>query len=104
MGNPALAGNMVDFTAARNGAAKDKPPEKAVASDKGKQADKAKDAAKSRRGRPPKVDEPAPDRDKPQPWDKISQSKPSAGKAALATAKAPTATEQPLAPRDAPVA
>ncbi len=104
MGNPALAGNMVDFTAARNGAAKDKPPEKAVASDKGKQADKAKDAAKSRRGRPPKVDEPAPDRAKPQPWDKISQSKPPAGKAALATAKAPTATEQPLAPRDAPVA
>ena len=46
MGDPAPAGKVVDFTAARDGAAKCKPPEKAAAPDKGKQADKAKDAAK----------------------------------------------------------
>ena len=50
MGDPAPAGKVVDFTAARDGAAKGKPPEKAAAPDKGKQADKAKDAAKPRRG------------------------------------------------------
>ena len=71
MGDPAPAGKVVDFTAAREGAAKGKPPEKAAAPDKGKQADKAKDAAKPRRGRPPKADKEAPDKAKPQPRDKM---------------------------------
>ena len=102
MGDPAPAGKVVDFTAARDGATKGKPPEKAVAhQDKDKQADKAKDAAKPRRGRPPKVDKAAPDKAKPQPRDKMSQSKPPAGKGAPAKAKAPAAIEQPPAPRDA---
>lgn len=101
MGDPAPAGKVVNFIAARDGATKGKPPEKAVAPDKDKQADKAKDAAKPRRGRPPKVDKAAPDKAKPQPRDKMSQSKPPAGKGAPATAKAPAATEQPPAPRDA---
>lgn len=61
MGEPTPAGKVVDFTAARDGATKGKPPEKAVAQDKDKQADKAKDAAKPRRGRPPKADKAAPD-------------------------------------------
>ena len=101
MGDPAPAGKVVDFTAARDGAAKGKPPEKAAAPDKGKQADKAKDAAKPRRGRPPKADKAAPDKAKPQPRDKMSQSKPPAGKGAPIKAEAPAATEQPSAPRDA---
>ena len=101
MGDPAPSGKVVDFTAARDGATKGKPPEKTAAPDKGKQADKAKDAAKPRRGRPPKADKAAPDKAKPQPRDKMSQSKPPAGKSAPATAKAPAATEQPPAPRDA---
>ena len=71
MGDPTPAGKMVDFTAARDGATKGKPPEKAVAQDKDKQADKAKDAAKPRRGRPPKADKAAPDKSKPQPRDKM---------------------------------
>ena len=96
MGDPAPAGKVVDFTAARDGATKGKPPEKAAAPDKDKQADKAKDAAKPRRGRPPKAD-----KAKPQPRDKMSQSKPPAGKGAPVKAEAPTATEQPPAPRDA---
>ena len=101
MGDPAPAGKVVDFTAARDGVTKGKPPEKAAATDKGKQADKAKDAAKPRRGRPAKADKAAPDKAKPQPRDKMSQSKPPAGKGAPATAKAPAATEQPPTPRDA---
>ncbi|WP_300295233.1 ParB/RepB/Spo0J family partition protein, partial [uncultured Intestinimonas sp.] len=101
MGDPAPAGKVVDFTAARDGATKGKPTKKAAAQDKGKQADKAKDAAKPRRGRPPKADKAAPDKAKPQPRDKMSQSKPPAGKGAPATAEAPAATEQPPAPRDA---
>lgn len=101
MGDPAPAGKVVDFTAARDGATKGKPPEKAVAQDKDKQADKAKDAAKPRRGRPPKADKAAPDKSKPQPRDKMSQSKSPAGKGAPVKAEAPTATEQPPAPRDA---
>ena len=101
MGDPAPAGKVVDFTAAREGAAKGKPPEKAAAPDKGKQTVKAKDAAKPRRGRPPKADKAAPDKAKPQPRDKMSQSKPPAGKGAPAKAEAPAATEQPHAPRDA---
>ena len=71
MEDPAPAGKVVDFTAARDGATKGKPTEKAAAQDKGKQADKAKDAAKPRRGRPPKVDKVAPDKAKPQPRDKM---------------------------------
>lgn len=59
MGDPAPAGKVVDFTAARDGATK------------GKQADKAKDAAKPRRGRPPKADKAAHDKAKPQPRDKM---------------------------------
>ena len=94
MGDPAPVGEVVDFTAAREGAAKGKSPEKATAPAKGKQADKAKDAAKPRRGRPAKADKAAPDKAKPQ-------SKPSAGKGVPTTAEAPAATEQPPAPRDA---
>ena len=45
-GDPVPAGKVMDFTAARGGAAKGKPPEKAAAPDKGKQEDKVKDAAK----------------------------------------------------------
>jgi len=101
MGDPAPAGKVVDFTAARDGATKGKPPEKAAAPDKGKQADKAKEAAKPRRGRPARADKAAPDKAKPQPRDKMSQSKSPAGKGAPATAEAPAATEQPPAPRDA---
>ena len=71
MGDPAPAGKVVDFTAARDGATKSKPTEKAAAQDKDKQADKAKDAAKPRRGRPPKADKAAPDKAKPQPRDKM---------------------------------
>ena len=71
MGDPTPAGKVVDFTAARDGATKVKPPEKAVATDKDKQADKAKDAAKPRRGRPAKADKAAPDKAKPQPRDKM---------------------------------
>ena len=101
MEDPAPAGKVVDFTAARDGATKGKPPEKAVAPDKDKQADKTKDAAKPRRGRPARADKAAPDKAKPQPRDKMSQSKPPAGKGAPAKAEAPAATEQPPAPRDA---
>ena len=82
MGDPAPAGKVVDFTAARDGATKGKPTEKAAAQDKGKQADKAKDAAKPRRGRPPKAGKAAPDKAKPQPRDKMSQSKSPAEKGA----------------------
>ena len=101
MGDPAPAGKVVDFTVARDGATKGKPPEKAAAPDKGKQADKVKDAAKPRRGRLPKADKAAPDKAKPQPRDKMSQSKPPAGKGTPVKAEAPATTEQPPAPRDA---
>ena len=101
MGDPAPAGKVVDFSAVRDGATKGKLPEKAVALDKDRQADKAKDAAKPRRGRPPKADKAAPDKAKPQPRDKMSQSKPPAGKGAPAKAETPAGTEQPPAPRDA---
>ena len=101
MGDPAPAGKVVDFTAARDGATKGKPPKKAVEQDKDKQADKTKDAAKPRRGRPPKADKATPDKAKPQPRDKMSQSKTPAGKGAPAKAEAPATTEQPPSPRDA---
>ena len=71
------------------------PKEKAVSEDKDTKA------ATPRRGRPPKADKAAPDKAKPQPRDKMSRSKPPAGKGAPATAEAPAATEQPPAPRDA---
>ena len=71
MGDPAPAGKVVDFTAARDGATKGKPAEKAAAQDKDKQADKTKDAAKPRRGRPPKAEKATPDKAKPQPRDKM---------------------------------
>ena len=95
MGDPAPAGKVVDFTAARDGATKSKPTEKAAAQDKDKQA------AKPRRGRPPKADKAAPDKAKTQPRDKMSQSRPIAGEGAPAKAEAPATTEQPPAPRDA---
>ena len=90
MGDPAPTGKVVDFTAVRNGATKSKPPEKAVPPDNDKQVDK------SSRERISKTT-----RAKPQPRDKMSQSKPPAGKSAPATAEAPAATEPPPAPRDA---
>ena len=93
MGDPDPAGKVVDFTAVRDGATKGKPPEKAAAPDKGKQTDKAKDAAKPRRGRPPKADKAAPDKAKPQPRDKTSQSKPPAGKGVPAKVETPASTE-----------
>ena len=71
MGDSAPAGKVVDFTAARDGATKGTPPEKAAAPDKDKQADKTKDAAKPRRGRLAKADKAAPDKAKPQPRDKM---------------------------------
>ena len=71
MGDPAPAGKVVDFTAAREGAAKGKPPERDAAPDKGMQADKTKDAAKPRRGRPARADKAPPDKAKPQPRDKM---------------------------------
>ena len=71
MGDPTPAGKVVDFTAARDGATKGKPPEKAAPPDKDKQADKTKDAAKPHRGRPPKANKAAPDKAKPQPRDKM---------------------------------
>ena len=52
MGDPAPAGKVVDFTAAREGTVEGKPPEKAAAPDKAKQADKVKDAAWPCRGPP----------------------------------------------------
>ena len=73
MGDPAPVGKVVDFTAAREGVVEGKTPEKAA----------------------------APDKAKPQPRDKMSQSKPPAGKGAPAKAEAPAATDQPPASRDA---
>lgn len=73
MGDPAPAGKVVDFTAAREGVVEGKTPEKAA----------------------------TPDKAKPQPRDKMSQSKPPAGKGAPAKAEAPAATDQPPASRDA---
>ena len=102
---PAHSGKVVDFTAARDGATKGKPPEKAVAQDKDKQADKAKDAAKPGRGRPPKEGKAAPDKAKPpKPRDKKSQSKPAPEKPAVDKGGAPAGAEvtpEPSAPRDA---
>lgn len=89
---PASPGKVVDFAAAREGAARDKAPDQ--------------QAAKPRRGRPPKEDKgekPAKGKAK-APRDKMSQSKGAASKASPAPAEAPAAEptpEQPPIPRDA---
>lgn len=89
---PASPSKVVDFAAARECAARDKTPDQ--------------QAAKPRRGRPPKEDK----GDKTTKGkakasrDKISQSKGAASKASLAPAEAPAAAptpEQPSVPRDA---
>lgn len=103
MGDPASAGKVVDFTAARDGTAKSKPPEKATVPDKGRQPD----IPTPRRGRPPKADKTA-------TRDKKSQSKeaglsPSTkkkdsrtpGGAKTAPAVEPPVPEQPAEPKDA---
>ena len=109
-GDPALAGKVVDFTAARDGTVTGKPSEKAPASDKGKQPD----APTPRRGRPPKESKSTPG--KTAPRDKKSQGKgaelsapakkkdsrtPGSGKAAPVVESKPPLPEQPAEPRDA---
>lgn len=110
MGDPAPAGKVVDFTAARDGTTKGKPPEKVTAPDKGKQPE----APTPRRGRPPKESKFAPG--KTDPRDKKSQGKgaglsapakkkdsrtPGSGKAAPVVESKPPLPEQPAEPRDA---
>ena len=110
VGDPAPAGKVVDFTTARDGTAKSKPPEKAPAPDKGKQPD----APTPRRGRPPKDDKSAPG--KASPRDKKSQGKGAglsapvkkkdsrtlgSSKAASTVEPKPLTPEQPTEPRDA---
>ena len=97
---PAPSGKVVDFAAAREEAAKDKSPAQRAAKQKAPE-EKNKGAAKASRGRPAKADKAAPDKATPQPRDKMSQSKPSAGKGAPAKEEAPAPPEQPAAPRDA---
>ena len=109
MGDPTPAGKVVDFTAARDGTAKGKPPEKAAAPDKSKQPE----ASTRRRGRPPKDNKSVPG--KTAPRDKKSQGK-GAGLSTLAKKKdsrtsdggktptvepKPPLPEQPSEPRDA---
>ena len=90
---PAPSGKVVDFAAAREGAAKDKAPDK--------------QRTMPRRGRPAKESKGnKPEKGKAKaPRDKISQSKRAASKAPTAPAEAPTAAEaapeQPPAPKDA---
>ena len=110
IGDPAPAGKVVNFTAARDGTVKGKPPEKAPASDRGKQPD----APTPRRGRPPKESKSAPG--KTAPRDKKSQGKgaelsaPAKKKdsSTLGSSKAtstvepnPPLPEQPTEPKDA---
>ena len=110
MGDPTPAGKVVDFTAARDGTAKGKPPEKVAAPDKGKQPE----APTPSRGRPPKEIKSAPG--KASPRDKKSQGKgaglstPAKKKdsSTLGSSKAtstvepkPPTLEQPTEPRDA---
>lgn len=101
MRDPIPAGKEIDFTAAREGTTNGKPTEKSAAPDNDKQADKAKEAVKPRRDRPTKAGKAAPDRAKPRPRDKMSQSKPPTGKGSPAKTEAPAVTEQPSAPRNA---
>ena len=110
MGDPAPAGKVVDFTAARDGTAKGKPPEKDTAPDKGKPPE----APTPRRGRPPKERKSAPGktalRDKKSqgkgaglsaPAKKKDSRTPGNGKAAPTVEPKPTMPEQPTEPRDA---
>ena len=101
-GDPAQApyGKVVDFAAARDEATKGKPPKDKAAKQKAPE-EKDKGTAKASRGRPAKADKAAPDKAKPQPRDKMSQSKPPAGKGAPAKEEAPAPPEQPATPRDA---
>ena len=108
MEGPAPAGKVVDFSAARDGAAKDKPPEKATVPDKGRQPD----IPTPRRGRPPKEGKSTPG--KAPPRDKKSQGK-EAGFSAPSKKKdsrtpggvksvpavEPSVAEQPIEPKDA---
>ena len=99
MEEPAPAAKVIDFTPTK------KQPAKETAQPEGK-AEKAKEAAKSKRGRPPKAEKTAAEKPK-QPRDKMSQSKKPVDKGATVTqaaapeAPAPTEPEQPPAPRDA---
>lgn len=70
MGDPAPAGKVVDFTAARDGTTKGKPLEKDTAPDKGKQPD----ALTPRRGRPPKESKSAPGQEERFPHSRRQQS------------------------------
>ena len=103
-GDPVQAptGKVMDFAAARDEAAKDKTPKDKAAKQKAPE-EKDKGTAKPRSGRPAKADNATPDKAKPQPRDKMSRSKPPAGKGAPAKeeAAAPAEPEQPAQPRDA---
>ena len=90
---PAHSGKVVDFAAARDEAAKQRPP-----TEKNK-------AAKPGRGRPSKDGKASPDKAKPpKPRDKKSQSKPAPEKPVVDKGSAPAGAEvtpEPSAPRDA---
>ena len=97
---PAHSGQVVDFAAARDEAAKEE--KKAVKQKPPTEKDRA---AKPGRGRPPKEGKAAPDKAKPpKPRDKKSQSKPAPEKPAVDKGGAPAGAEvtpEPSAPRDA---
>ena len=97
---PAHSGEVVDFAAARDEAAKEE--KKAAKQRPPTEKDKA---AKSGKGRPPKDGKAAPDKAKPsKPRDKKSQSKPAPEKPAVDKGGAPAGAEvtpEPSAPRDA---
>ena len=97
---PAHSGKVVDFSAARDEAAKEE--KKAVKQKPPTEKDKP---AKPGRGRPPKEGKAAPDKAKPpKPRDKKSQSKPAPEKPAVDKGGAPAGAEvtpEPSAPRDA---
>lgn len=97
---PAPTGNVVDFVAAREEAAKDKAPKERAAKQKAPE-ETDKGTSKASRGRPAKADKAAPDKAKPQPRNKMSQRKPPSGKGAPAKEEAPAPLDQPPAPRDA---
>ena len=97
---PAHSGKVVDFSAARDEAAKEE--KKAVKQKPPTEKDKP---AKPGRGRPPKDGKAAPDKTKPpKPRDKKSQSKPDQGKPVVDKGGAPAGAEvtpEPSASRDA---
>lgn len=97
---PPNPGKVVDFAAARDGAAKEE--QKAVKQKPPAEKDKP---AKPGRGRPPKEGKAAPDKAKPpKPRDKKSQSKPAPEKPVVDKGGAPAGAEvtpEPSAPRDA---